>query len=143
MAETDIDIEVNLDQFQKLADNLAKNINPERILDEASALILSRIRRRFLAETAPDGTKWKPSLAATNRRKKGNTGTLFNTGRLFRSIQSAATGPNERSIFTDVEYAPYHQFGTSRLPQRKFLGVSNEDVDLVQRLIIKRIKDSI
>lgn len=110
------------------------------ILDEAGALLLNRIRTRFLAETDPEGHPWEPSKAGIKRRASGGSGTLFKTGRLFRSIQLAGTGPNERAIITDVPYASYHNFGLGGLPQRLFMAFSEDDAKLVERLIEVRAR---
>lgn len=123
-------------------DGMAAKLNPEEILDEAEALLLNRIRTRFLAETGPDGQKWEESLAAKERRKKGGTGTLFDTGTLFHSIQAFAAGPNERAIGTDVFYAPYHNNGQGQV-KREFMGFSSEDIDLYERLVLLRVQEAL
>jgi phage virion morphogenesis protein len=132
-----------LDQkLQDTVDKLGMILNSVEILDEAGAVLLNRIRTRFLAETAPDGTKWPESEAARKRRAKGGTGTLFNTGRLFHSIQLSGDGEYERRIGTDVTYGVYHNLGTGRLPQRVFLGFSPSDEAVALNLVVKRVKEA-
>lgn len=124
-------------QFKAIEDAL----NPTGILDEAVAILLSRIKRRFLQELFPDGVnKWKPSLAAQLRAAKGRGGgTLYDTGNLYNSIQEYADGPNSRLIGTDVEYAKYHQDGKGDM-FRPFLGINDEDTSLMVGLIVKRLR---
>jgi phage gpG-like protein len=113
------------------------------ILDESAAILLNRIRTNFLAETSPDGVKWVRSEAAKEREEKGRGGgTLFDTGRLYQSIQLFAGGGNTRSIGTDVPYAKFHNNGQGQ-EQREFLGFGESDVNLVQLLIIKRITEAL
>lgn len=107
------------------------------MLDETQALMLNRIRTRFLNTQAPSGDIWPVSQAAIKRNFNGKT--LFDTGTLFHSIQAHTTSENEREIGTDVFYGVFHQYGTKYLPKRPFIGVSDDDVAVVQRLIVKRI----
>lgn len=140
-------ITVTLEGHQKLALKFseAKDATNERdILDQAAAMILARIRQRFLTQTAPDGTKWITSQAAIDRANSGEDGgTLFASGRLFHSIEEHTEGPDARAISTDVPYDRFHQYGTIHLPKREFLGFSDEDVQLVEAMIDKRIKDAV
>lgn len=119
---------------------LADSLDTRGILDESGAVLFQRIRKRFLDQKDPDGQTWIPSRASL-RRSGG--GTLYDTGRLFRSIQLYASSGNTRAIGTNVPYASIHNFGTSRLPRRQFLGFGDEDATVVERLIIKRITEAL
>lgn len=133
-----IQIEIKDSQVVEMLSKLS-SFSTTELLDDSAALLLNRIRTRFLAETDTDGKKWIQSEAAKKRRAKGGTGTLFDTGRLFHSIQAHKKGANGRAISTDVQYAKYHQFGTNKLPKREFLGFNQEDESLVVELIKKRL----
>ena len=145
-------IEVTIHGLKEAKEKLAVfqgSLDAEEILNEASALLLNRIRTRFLAEQDPDGTPWIPSQASIIRRAGGftgkprkytGTGTLFESGTLFHSLQAYVKGPGERAIGTDVPYAKKHQLGTDGMVQRKFLGFSDEDLSLFEKLVIRRIE---
>lgn len=137
----DLELELDTRKVDKLLLSLEEATDTTRILDEALALLLNRIRTRFLAKQDPDGDPWVPSEAGLKREKSGFPGTMFDTGNLFRSIQGSGTGDREptRKISTDVEYGAYHQYGTAKLIPRPFLGFNDSDADLIQRLIVKRI----
>lgn len=106
------------------------------ILDETAAFLLYKIRQRFLAQTDPDGKPWVPSYASILRKRKGRGGgTLFDTGRLFHSIQLYAEGPNSRLIGTDVPYAKYHQDGIGDM-HRPFLGLAEDDVGPITQMVL-------
>ena len=135
-----LDLSINSQELTKVLDRIAEAFNTEEILDEASALLLNRIRTRFLAKVDPEGNPWVPSKAGLLREKRGGPGTLFKTGRLFRSIQLAGTGPNQRKIATDVPYGFRHQYGVGGLQKRVFLGFSTEDAALVERLLEVRAR---
>jgi phage virion morphogenesis protein len=130
-------------RIEDIIQGLNSALDTTEILDESGALLLSKLRQRYLAETDPEGKKWAPSLAAIKRKEKGRGGgTLYDSGRLFHSIQLAGTGAIDRFIGTDVPYGIYHQNGEGE-GRRVFLGFADSDVSLVQRLIIKRIGDSL
>lgn len=134
-------------EVQAALKRISEALDPVAILDEASALILSRIRIRFRAEVDPEGQQWAPlsPKTITERLRKGFGASpiLYRTGRLFNSIQLARDGEFSRVIKTDVEYASYLQSGSENMPARPFLGVSNDDVPLVSRLVVKRVQDAL
>lgn len=128
---------------------LAEAMDTRKILDEGAAVIYNRMRSRFLMEEDPLGNKWPPSRAALRRAASGRGGgTLFDTGKLFRSIQLYAGDDTTRAIGTDVtspsgfSYAEKHQFGIG-FPQRQFLGFGQDDLETMQNVIIRRIAEGI
>lgn len=126
---------------QALADNVVSAFDITEILDESGALLLNRIRTSFLAETDPEGVPWTPSAAGIKRRASGGTGTLFDTGNLFRSIQLAQEGTDGRSISSDVGYGSKYQLGLDGALKREFLGFSDADARLVEKLLEIRAKE--
>lgn len=131
--------------LEKSIAGLNEALDVVKILDEGAAVIYNRMRARFLMEQAPDGTKWPPSHAALRRAASGRGGgTLFDTGKLFRSIQLYAESPTSRAIGTNVTtptgypYGIAHQFGIG-WPVRQFLGFAAEDLDVMSQVIVKRI----
>jgi phage gpG-like protein len=112
----------------------------ERALDEAAASILANLKAGFLAERNPEGDPWIPSRAGIARKERGGTGTLFNTGRLFHSIQLYKTGPGERVIGTDVPYAVKHQLGDGVI-KREFMYPSDQQVQTAQAIYLFRMKE--
>jgi phage gpG-like protein len=136
-----ISLEGNFEKIIRRYEKIKDEIEVESVLDEAGALILNRIRTSFLREKDPDGVQWLPSQAAIKRRTEGGSGTLFDTGRLFRSIQLGTRGLNQRVIATDVPYGKFHQFGVpNRLPIRLFLGFGEADEELVERLLEQKFE---
>lgn len=129
-----------------LGSQLAKLQNPKLItgiLDEAQAILLNRIRQRFLNETDPDGAPWSHSRAGIKRRALGGPGTLFNTGKLFHSIHLFASTQEGRSFGTDIPYAGQHNFGTDGMVKRQFMGFSDEDTNLMVNLVFKRVTEAL
>jgi phage gpG-like protein len=131
--------------LEKSIKGLEEALDTTKILDEGAAVIYNRMRSRFLIQQAPDGTTWPVSQAALRRAKSGRGGgTLFDTGKLFRSIQLYAESINSRSIGTNVTspsgfpYAEKHNFGIG-FPQRQFLGFASEDLEMMSRVIMMRV----
>lgn len=132
-----LSLEVSYPGVEALLKKFNASLDPDDLADEATAIILNRIRTRFLAEQGPEG-KWPPSKAGLKRRASGGTGTLFDTGRLWHSLQAVRTNPGERSIQTDVYYAKHATYEG----KRTFLYFTDADVDVVHRLILRRILEA-
>lgn len=139
-----VQIEIDAADLDKKLDKLLAATRNSKILDQAGAILLNRIRTRFLDEVAPDDVPWIPSKASQRRRARGGTGTLFDTGNLFRSIQLAPIdGEGDTAyIATDVEYGLYHQYGIGQV-QRSFLGFNERDAALVAKLLALRISEEV
>lgn len=118
----------------------------EVAVTESTALLLNRVRTRFLQQVDPQGISWEPSFAAFKRSFMGTKGrgtgggTLFDTGTLFHSIQLYSISPMEGAIGTDVKYAVYHNEGIGQ-ETREFLGISDGDADLSLRVFMKKINE--
>lgn len=65
-----------------------------------------------------------PQYSAWKNLREPGAGTMIRTGRLFRSLTSLDAPPNKIDIMeatfgTKVEYAKFHQYGTTKMPKRK------------------------
>jgi phage virion morphogenesis protein len=125
------------------------------VMRDIAGFLHERTLEGFAAESAPDGTPWKPLAPATLRekRKAGYADTILQRTRNLRdSIHSTYDG-RSAAVGTNEIYAAIHQFGgeieqsgrqqvlafaarggrfTSRatgIPARPFLGFRNEDGD--------------
>lgn len=74
------------------------------------------------------GGRWK------QRKKPKPKRLMTDTGRLRKSIKGMSRG-KVGIVSTDVPYGRYHNEGTDKLPQRKFMGES----DILNRKFRKRI----
>lgn len=111
--------------------------NPAPMLWELAAEGESQTRRRMESEKrGPDGTpwpEWSPGYAAT---RHGGQSLLEASGALIQSI-TAFADRQTAGWGTNVIYAATHQFGRGGIPDRPFLGVSDEDerafLDIAER----------
>lgn len=122
---------------------LSTKLNPRDLLDESAAVLLNHIRTRFIQQIDSSGQAWIPSKASTLRASGRGGGTLFDTGRLFHSLQAFTRGEFSRAIGSDVPYGKFHNYGTVRLPRREFLAFGQQDVKVVQDILIRRITEAI
>lgn len=137
------------EQLEQLIAKLPGVFDTRAILDEGAAVLFNRMRTRFLQETDPSGHTWPQSQAARDRALRGRGGgTLFDTGKLFYSLQLYADSPNTRAIGTNVTneagfpYGIVHQYGLNGLPVRQFLGFNEEeDVPYMVTLVATRIAE--
>lgn len=82
----------------------------------------------FAANGLPVGgwSPLKPRYAAWKARNFPGAPTLVQSGRLFRSLTNLRTPPSvigqtSATFGTDVEYAKFHQYGTSKMAKRQIV----------------------
>ncbi len=134
----------NVSGDASLYGGLDGNVNElfKRAMDQSAASILNRLRTTYLAEQDPLGQAWIPSKSGEARRRKGGTGTLFDSGRLFRSIQlSRLPDLSERAIDTDVPYAEKHNFGREGMVKREFMAITPEHEALAESIFQYRLEE--
>lgn len=51
--------------------------------------------------------------------------------------------PQQLTVGTDLRYARYHQFGTSRMPRRKLYDFTDKDIDVMQRIMRRSLREKI
>lgn len=136
---------------------IRRNTQLPPLLDEIGGLLLRRTLDRFDKEVAPDGTPWAPLAPATLERRKRlgyeNNPKLVRTQTLRNSIQ-LIKGDVTESVFTNTgagvrigvqdpevaAYASVQNNGNTRIPARRFLGVSALDVRAVDGFLRRRAR---
>jgi phage gpG-like protein len=76
-----------------------------------------------------DGNKWQPRKDGSNRN------LLVKTGKLKNSLVLSNATRNSITVSTNVDYASFHNDGTSKLSKREFMGPSRE-LDIISLVII-------
>lgn len=143
------------DEFSKAFAGLFKFSNlevpVEKIADYLATTLISRVRKSFMKQENPDGSKWPMSKAAAKRLGGGYTWTpggpfgggkrkvtggniLFASGNLFHSIQLVKKGVGEYSIQTDVPYAQYYMN-----KDRTIIGTTPGELDKLTEMILSRL----
>lgn len=89
---------------------------------------------QFRSQQDSTGSRWAP-LAASTIRRKGHDRILFEKGRLEASLAGhsadSVRAVSHRGLLfgTQVEYALFHQDGTSRMPARPPVGMQEPTLD--------------
>jgi phage virion morphogenesis protein len=99
--------------------------------------MLRQTDNRFRNEEAPDGTPWAPLATATLERKarRGKIRKILQEEGNLRTTLSYRASAQEVELGSIQPYSTYHQFGTSRMVARPFLGVSDEDREEIEAIV--------
>lgn len=102
-------LEKALRELDKLGSPAVTNVAAKNV----AVAMATEVQLTFRKEQTPDGDKWSPIKGSKRRKGKGKRGNkiLRDTGRLANSITGTSSGDTVM-VGTNVEYAPYHQFGT-------------------------------
>lgn len=163
-----VSIKVNADTDSEL-DALIGRLDQISGIDKAGVMnaiaegLRTSTQERFRTGTAPDGSRWTPSM----RARLGQGNTLIISHDLETSIHTKADATGA-AIGTDKEYAATHQFGDERtirakkgkylkfqvgdrtvytpsvrvnIPARPFLGISDSDKEEIRELLEEVFKE--
>ena len=103
----------------------------------------------FSQRQDPNGSIWPP-LAPYTVKKKGHDIPLVETNRLKSSVLNLdhsdhVGGVTHRGLLfgTSVEYGIFHQEGTSKIPQRAFIGLKPQTLDQIVDKVADTAVDSL
>lgn len=148
----------DLDGLSKGLDKLA-DFAPKELNEVIGETLTASTLQRFDDERGPDGRPWKRSYRA---EAEGGQ-TLTDSARLKNSINYRATDRTVE-VGTNVKYAAVHQEGKEikaknksalrfqiggrwarkksvRIPARPFLGVSDEDAEEIDAVILEHVEE--
>lgn len=91
-------------------------------LRAAEGIVLRETQANFNAERSPEGSGWA-ALSPVTIERKGHARKLWETGALYSSITASNDGKSVTISSSDFK-AAFHQYGTSKMPARPFLGIS-------------------
>jgi len=114
---------LSLDEIKKRG----KNFTP--VFEEAKLAMRAWNAANFAQNGLPSGSVWNALDAGYGSWKMTHfpgMPTMVRTGRLFRSLSSLQGSPNvigthHAQFGTSVEYAKFHQYGTTKMPKRKIV----------------------
>lgn len=104
------------------------------------AMLLLENRKNWTAETDYKGKPWKalsPAYSKWKRRNYGSLPMLRVTGKMLEQATIENKGNRFNVVTSPV--GMYHQFGTTKMPARPWMGVSNASLDILSRIAIKHI----
>lgn len=90
----------NIDEFKKFIEDKQKNM------------------QKILPESVNDATLYLQNQIKMSIAQGTNAPVTVDTGRFLNSVDFEATGENESKVFTDLEYAKFLEYGTSKMASR-------------------------
>lgn len=124
----------------------AQNASFKEVFDHFLNTLEEKHRSGFESQQSPTGEAWRP-LAPSTVKRKGHDTILFETGKLKASLTGKAaeaireSTAKDMTFGTSVEYAGFHQRGTSTIPQRVHVGASENSLKLLEDGIADFIVD--
>jgi len=131
-----IEVDVKADDVLELLDDMKDRAGDMRpVFRWAKTQLELANSQNFAANGLPSGKPWKPLDKDYGAWKSANfpgAGTMVRSGNLFRSLtnltdSTANTITKTSATFgTSVEYAKFHQYGTTKMPARKIVFTPRE-----------------
>lgn len=126
-----------------------KATNFAEAFDQIADVMAEKTRENFLNESSPSGRRW-PELSPATVARKGHDQILVDSTALRKSVvmrnapgHVEQIGKDKIVYGTDVNYAVFHQEGTSRMPQREFLGVDDKNVDNMADIVADHLVETL
>lgn len=140
MAE--IKIEIDIQDAMDTLDALDALVTSESLGDAAGAFAVERILTRTISGKDVNDTSFA-SYSPSYARFKGGIVNLVMSGEMLGSVDYQAQGQSA-TIQCASETAQYHEGGTSKMPQRQFMGLSESDKsDMVDELFMKPLQEMV
>ena len=74
--------------------------------------------KQILPESVRDATLFMHGKVKESIAHGTNANVAVDTGRFLNSVDFDATGTNEAKVFTDLDYAKFIEYGTSKMAER-------------------------
>lgn len=133
-------------RFISIQQAIDKLENPAQFLDKVGQMLQASTQARIsTTKTSPNGVPFTPWALGTAlaRQRKGNAarGILYDTGNLLNSISYQVIGKQVQvGVTTAAPYGTYLQNGTRHMPARPFVGISEQDREMVRVLLQTYLK---
>lgn len=122
---------------------LEKTSNLTPVMQEIGEYGIASVDMRFQMEVDPDNKPWKPLSIFTIRLKRaeGKILRILQRTGLMRSRVNYKITPTSCTIGINDAKAYKHQFGIG-VPQRKIMGINQEDKEEILAIINDYLKDT-
>ena len=129
--------------FGEVANSLEKIVD-EPAMDDIATIVEKSNKDNIMQQLKASGAslgKWEESTRKA-RMRKGRMGLrLYDTGELYKSIESSRTGKLRRTIEAKAPYAGYVQFAPSR--KWTFFGFSKKASEKTGKYLIERLRQKL
>lgn len=109
-----------------------KKVVPDDIAKTSVEFFKGSFKRQGFHDTGLK--RWTPNKYRTGRK------ILIKSGKLRDSIKAGRISFKRTVIYTNVSYAGKHNYGTTKIPQRQFMGKSKLLNKRIKRLILNDLK---
>lgn len=120
-----VSIKISGNAIQALDVMVDKLENVKPMLGRMAAYQERSTKMNFAKQSDPDGAAWAALRPSTLLRKRSGV-ILRETSALINSVSSEVSG-DSAFVFATQGYGIFHQTGTSKMAQRKFLGIGDRD----------------
>lgn len=112
-----------------------------KALDQVGMYMERETKLNFAKESTPAGAPWA-GLAASTLRQKRSAAILRETSDLVNSIAAEPASETEvRVNGGGTEYGIYHQMGTSKMPQREYIGIESRHEPRIRKIIERYVSE--
>lgn len=129
MIEIQVKGEGAIEAVRKLAKKTSDLSKP---MQQAGLYMERETKLNFAKQSDPDGAAWAALKPSTLRRKRSGA-ILRETSALMGSISMSA-GATEARIMAGTAYGIYHQAGTSKMAQRKIIGIGDRHIPKIRQI---------
>lgn len=139
-------VKIDDSELKALLGKISKSVrNLEPPLTGWGRLLIEQTEKQFDTETDPDGSRWAALSPVTLRRKArlGQSSKILTATGAMRASFRVKVKAMQLDLISDSEYLKYHQRGTSKMPQRKVLGITPERKNDGAKLIRAYIKGKV
>lgn len=137
----DLEFKFDTTEIQNKFKKLAQVVDSREITRKVANVLLQEAEAAFDNEKSPEGESWTKLNQDYKKRRydKGYTGNILQvTGDLVKSL-NIDYGDNFAVIGAGEPYGQYHQLGTSKMPARPFLGLSNDGIEEIKAILNREL----
>lgn len=137
----DLEFKFDTTEIQNKFKKLAQVVDGREITRKVANVLLQEAEAAFDNEKSPEGESWAKLNQDYKKRRydKGYTGNILQvTGDLVKSL-NIDYGDNFAVIGAGEPYGQYHQLGTSKMPARPFLGLSNDGIEEIKAILNREL----
>lgn len=135
----DINPRLDAKNFKSFAKNLKSSVNNlEPVFDEFGRYLTKETHQQFDKEVDPSGDKWA-ELSPVTLLKKQTPYILRETFEMYKSLYYRANKQNFEYGIDDFKYN-FHHTGTSRMPARVVIGITDERRERFNKMLILYLK---
>jgi phage virion morphogenesis protein len=140
-------VEVQAEQLLNKLNALAEALDDMTpFFQELGEELLNSTRARADANIDPDGKRWAPLSDEYAARKAkiapASAGKILRLYGYMFGRMNYRPSAKDLILGTPQVYGIYHQEGTSKMPQRRFLGLSTDDENTIEDLILEYFDDA-